>query len=255
MRQPRPSAAVEPSQEPDTLESPTVLEFTARPAQIVRVLLAGAALLVIAHIAFSLNQFVAGFDFFASEALFVLFDLSGEVTIPTWYSASLLLGCSLTVAAIAVVKRQRSDRYQYHWAGLSLIFLGLSIDDAADIHGMVSYRLSTALETGGIMSYPWVIPAFIFVCVVGAVYVRFLLHLPPLVRWRFIVTGGLFIGAALGLEMLGALWDSRYGEDSGVLHALITVEETIEMVASILFLGAALAYLRSLGPRLEIRLR
>jgi hypothetical protein len=221
---------------------------------VTRVLYGVAVLLVIAHTAFSINRYMLHWRFFGADNLYVLFDLWDEVSVPSWYSASLLLMCSAVLAMIAVAKWQRRDRFRVHWLALALIFLALSADDAADVHGHASYKLDEMLETGGFLAYAWVIPAAIMVVVVGLFFVRFVLHLPPPTRARYVIAGGLFLAGALGMEMIQARYDTMHGVENMPYRIMVAAEEGLEMVGTILFLSASLRYLSGLGDGIRLRI-
>ena len=208
-------------------------------------------LLVVAHLTFSVNHEYIGWMFPGATFLYVLFDMHGEVTIPTWFSSSVLLLCALAVSGVALLTWRALDRYRYHWAGLGLIFLGLSVEESADIHGAVSHKMQNVYETGGIMTYPWVLPAAMLALVVGVLYIRFLRDLNPYTRRLFIIAGCIYLGGALGMELVEAAYESRFGADF-VYLLMVTVEETVEIAGAILFLTASLLYLGTIAPRFRV---
>ena len=68
-----------------------------------------------------------------------------------------------------------------------------------------------------------------------------MLHLPPRTRGLLLAVGALYVGGALGMEVLGALAGPR-----GLAYLLAsTLEEALEMVALALLLYAYLAYVRA----------
>ncbi|MDQ2913437.1 MAG: hypothetical protein M3T56_09295 [Chloroflexota bacterium] len=113
-----------------------------------------------------------------------------EANVPTWNSSSVLLVCSGLLALIAYSTRHAQGRFARHWAVLAVIFLALSIDEEAALHeGAI--RLRDTFRLGGFFYYAWVIPGLIFVAVVGAAFLRFVLSLPPRTRALVIGSGGL----------------------------------------------------------------
>jgi hypothetical protein len=194
---------------------------------IIRVLSALIVFFVVAHMAFSINRYMVRASFFASDNLYVVFDLWAESSIPSWYSVSLLLACAALLRVIAIAKRRAADRYARHWLGLALIFLALSIDDAADLHGHTSYKLQEMFETGGFLAYAWVIPAGIACAVVGLAYLRFLSDLPPAIRWRFVIGGVLFLTGALVIEMIEGHYDTQHGVENMPYRIMIAIEESL----------------------------
>lgn len=234
-------------------ERSATLHITLSRSLILKILSALIVLFVVAHMAFSINRYVVKASFFAADNLYVVFDLWAEASIPTWYSIALLLVCSALLALVAVAKRREGDRYARHWLGLTLIFLTLSIDDAADLHGQTSYTLQAMFETGGFLAYAWVIPAAVACVVVGIAYLRFLVDLPAAIRWRFVLAGTLFVSGALGMEMVQASYDTRNGVENMPYRIMVAIEESLEMAGIVLFIGALLSYLSDTVGRVEIR--
>lgn len=229
------------------------IRFTISPTFIAKGLFAITFLLVIAHLVFSINHHHLGYNVFGATQLYVMFDLMGEVTIPTWYSSSLMLLASILLASIAAVKRRRGDRFQRHWWGLALLMLGMSMDEAADLHGAVSYKLQSTLNTSGFLAYPWVIVGAVLTVVVGLIYLRFLFQIDPAIRRLFLVSGSVFIGGALVMEMIEAAYDSAYGNGTKVPYILmVAIEEGMEMGAIIILITGLLIYLGSLSQGLHI---
>jgi hypothetical protein len=205
--------------------------------------------------AFSINRYMVHASFFGADNLYVVFDLWDEVSIPSWYSASLLLVCAALLGVIAVTKRQAGDRYRRHWTGLALIFLALSIDDASDLHGHTSYQLQATFETGGFLAYAWVIPAAVACVVVGLAYLRFLSDLPAPIRWRFLIGGALFITGALVMEMIEGRYDTQHGVENMPYRIMVAIEESLEMAGVVIFISALLSYLSSIAGTVEFRVR
>jgi hypothetical protein len=222
---------------------------------IVLVLSALIVVFLVAHMAFSINRYMTHVTFFGSDNLYVVFDMWDEVSIPSWYGTTLLLIAAGLLAVIAVVKRQAGDRYRHHWLGLALIFLALSIDDAADLHGHTSYRLQATFETGGFFAYAWVIPAAVACVVVGLTYLRFLADLPPQIRWRFLVGGALFLTGALVMEMIEGRYDTQHGVENMPYRIMVAIEESLEMAGIVLFISALLTYLSQIAQQVVFRVR
>lgn len=184
------------------------------------------------------------------------FNVTGEVTVPTWYTVGLLLLTSVALWIASRAERGRSDRRSARgWAGLSLLFLYLSVDDAAEIHELFA-TLFRRLGIGGegYLAYPWVIAGIPFVLVLAVVFFRFVRTLPPRTRWILIGGAALFFGGAIGVEMIGANLAWSGGPVEGMLphdgrqnpfswQVVATVEELLEMLGVVVFLYGVLDYL------------
>lgn len=238
--------------EVDSIDASRAATFSIAPVTVARLLFAVLASLVVAHLVFSINQEYLGLDFFGSTILWVLFDLQGEVTVPTWFSASLLLACAGLFAVVAAVKRRVEDQFRWHWFGLAVIFLGLSIDEAADFHGAVSYKLQFTFDTSGVLAYPWILPAAILSLVVGLIYLRFLLQLPNSLRNRVMLAGALFLMGALALEAVEAAYDSAVGGDGLVYILMVAAEESLENAGVIILITSLLSYLGTIASELRL---
>jgi hypothetical protein len=85
------------------------------------------------------------------------------------------------------------------------------------------------------------------------IYFKFLLHLPPQTRRIFLLAAGLYVGGALGVELIHGHYLDLYGKD--LVYALIAaVEELLEMLGIITFLYGLLSYLRSQRQTLAVEL-
>src|SRR4051812_32798843 len=127
------------------------------------------------------------------------FDFTAEMSIPNWYSSCALLSAAILLAVIARFKYAERDRWFYHWAALSLIFVGLSIDEEARFHEMVNTATSWVVHGHGLLFYPWVIPALAFCGIVGLSYLPFLLHIERRTAILFLVAGAVYVGGAVGM--------------------------------------------------------
>ncbi len=177
------------------------------------------------------------------------FNLNGEANVPTWYQSSTLFLSAILLGLIASAKRVAGARYLWHWRILSLIFLYLSLDEAACIHEQAN-KLGPALHAAGPFYFVWVIPAAILVSIFVLAYLKFLAHLPRRERWLFVIAGATYVGGALGMEMVGGAYMSHYGElmegARAMTYALIvTTEEFLEMAGILVFIYVLLASLRA----------
>lgn len=85
------------------------------------------------------------------------FNLDLENNIPSHFSSGLLLLASMLLALIAFFKKKGNDIFARHWAVLSIVFLYLSLDEAASIHELVNRPMRTMYGLGGAFYFGWVI--------------------------------------------------------------------------------------------------
>lgn len=169
--------------------------------------------------------------------------VDGEANIPAWYSASLLLLCSLLLAAIAVAQKSRRGGHVVHWLVLSLIFVFLSLDETAQLHELAIAPLRDMFGAKGVLYYGWIIPAGLCVVLFVVAYLGFLAKLPARTRRLLLVAGATFVGGAIGVEAVSGMHASLYGEQDLTYHLIVTLEELLEMAGIVVFIYALLDYM------------
>jgi hypothetical protein len=220
------------------VEAPVIVS----PKSIARYLTLIALLLGIVSFCGQFAKHVLGF-----ESLFGLglFNVESEGNIPTWFSSALLLTCAQLLAVIAYAKRLAGARYRFHWFGLALSFLYLSIDELARLHE----RLNGVVEAGlgitpqGFLLSPWVVAGGIVVVIFGLAYIGFLRSLSVKIRCLFLLSVSLYVGGALVLEAISMkLWD-QFGQNTVPYKLMTTAEEMCEMLGAIVFIYTLLTYI------------
>lgn len=169
--------------------------------------------------------------------------VDGEGNIPAWYSASLLLLCSLLLAAIAIGHRQHGGSRVFYWLILSLIFAFLSLDETAQLHELSIRPLRERLQVTGLLYYPWIIPAAVLVALLAGAYWRFLMNLPARTRRLFVIAGSVFLAGAIGTEAISGMHASFHSEDTLTYHLIVTLEEMLEMAGVVVFIYALMDYI------------
>ncbi len=167
--------------------------------------------------------------------------LGYEGNLPTWYSSTLLLLCSLQLALIATAKTERKAPFARHWWGLAAMFLYISMDETAQVHENAGHWF----DFNGPLYYGWVIPASAVVLVVGVCYLKFLWHLPRRTRTQFILSGVIYVGGALGLDFVLGYWVDQAGTKNFTYGLIDLVQEAMEILGASLFLCSLTEYLRS----------
>ncbi|HWQ33501.1 MAG TPA: hypothetical protein VNQ79_11655 [Blastocatellia bacterium] len=212
-------------------------------------------LLTLAGIGAEWAKYSLGEDYLHAHHVYGIvekFELDGENNLPNWYQSSSILFCAVLLAVIATLRRLSGARYVRHWGGLALIFLLLSLDEAASLHEMLVEPLRAALHTSGSLRYAWVIPGLLFAAGVGLAYLKFLAHLPLRTRVQMIVAGMVFVSGAVGLEMLGGKLRDLYGLQSVQYLGETIAEEFLEMSGILLFIHALTSHLGALVEEVQI---
>ena len=170
-------------------------------------------------------------------------DLGHEPSLPNWYSSLALLGSALLLGVISHLQRIREAKFARHWLALTILFLLMALDEAIVIHEMADDNLHRWLDTGGMFYFAWVIPGSILAGTVSLFFLNFLRNLDKQTRNGLLLAGGIFLGGALGVEMIeGAIVDSA-GLASIHLSFVQAVEEFMEMLGIAILIYTLLNYL------------
>lgn len=171
------------------------------------------------------------------------FSLDEERNIPTAYSVLALLFSSILLGAIAHVKKTDSDRYTNYWKILSIIFFYLSLDEALQLHERLIVPTRSLLNVTGVLHFTWIVPMGFLVAIFVLSYIKFLLHLPRATRILFVTAGCLYVGGAIGLEMVEGVQASSVGIKNFPYAIAVTIEEFLEMVAIVIFIHGLTSYI------------
>lgn len=219
------------------------------------------------------------------------FDFSEEGNYANWYESVTLLLCAVLLATIASVTKKMGGRYRRHWIGLAVVFLFVSIDEAAQIHETTvsilvaqvrhyfrEKKIATAegSPTGANQSAAaanprhesshskgedspnaktsW-IPIYLGVmAVLTLVYLRFFFALAPRIRFYFALAAVLYLGGAVGVERLVyAPLSARYGDAAFICQLVTNISELMEMLGVAVFVYPLLTYLGQLTEEFAVR--
>lgn len=217
-------------------------QISLKPSTIARILGAVACLLVLASIGGQFSKFVLGHD--TLKWLVRLFYVDMEKNIPTFFSVLLLIFSSLLLAIITLINRKKRTVHVLKWAILSSGFMYLAYDEAFQVHEKLikPIRILLGGDNLGVFYFAWVIPGIALVLVLALFFLRFMLHLPTKTRLSFLVAVILFIGGAIGVELIGGRYAELNGTQNLMYSMIATIEESLEMGGLIVFIWALLRY-------------
>jgi len=217
-----------------------------QPRRVAQVMLGTLIVLLLAHVLALYVETVVGHDRFTGSGMFVRkFDMNRENSIPTWYGASALLTCG---AMAALISRLRSrQEHRRHWAGLAVLLVFLSLDEASWLHEEFSAPVTqvTGVSPGPSegVQWAWVLPYVSLAAVFAIAYIPFLRRLPGHTRTLLLLAGVLYVGGAAGLELLSPeLWTA--GGTGVAFLAVATLEEVFEILGITVLTYALTTYLR-----------
>lgn len=214
------------------------------PRTIGKVLIAVTCTFLLAYMATQLTGYST--DHSRLFGLTHLFNLDEENNISTWFCSLLLSTCALLLALIGVQKKREAAPYSIHWLSLAVIFLILSVDETASMHDLTSPLLRQTLDIseGSYFWEAWVVLGGCFVLIIGVSSIRLLTILPHRTKWLFMLAGSVYVGGAMGMEMVRA---TTYPYDPTTLRYILggLAEEGMEMMGVAIFVYALFSYLAS----------
>lgn len=229
-------------------------QITLEPASVARALAVVAALLILASCVALLVTYRMG-QSPHDVRIAQLFYLDGERNIPTAFSTFLLLAAALLLAFITTLERSRPGSMVLHWSVLSGGFAFMAIDEAWSFHEKLTAPMRAMLGNDhlGIYYYAWVVPAIALLLALGLFFLRFLLRLPPRTRLSFLLAGAIYVGGAVGIELIEGRFDELHGDRNLISGITGSIQETLEMTGVIVFIWALLVYLRDSYHLVRIR--
>jgi len=184
------------------------------------------------------------------EAIHFL-NMDGEQSLPALFSTALLWTVGLLAGGIACADGlSRLKRIQ--WGVLGGIFIFLGIDESTSLHERLIHPIREGLNLSGIFYFAWVVPFAILLLVFLVAYTPFLLQLPKDTRWRIVLAGVLYVGGALGCELIDGAWASVHGGENAVYAVLVTIEESLELLGCIVMIRALLLHISAYHPELRL---
>ena len=176
-----------------------------------------------------------------------LFDVGKEASVTTAFATLNLFVSSILLYAIYCLSKFRCDKVAVYWLILCVIFVMLSVDETASIHErMGPLNRFIGLEFSQLTYNKWVVSGAIFTGVVFLFFIPFLLSLPRKTALLILLSGGIFVSGALGLEFLGALMlNSGFvaGRHEFIYEVRRLFEEGFELYGIALFNCTLFAYL------------
>ena len=115
--------------------------------------------------------------------------------------------------------------------------------------------LSVTGELPAVFRYAWVLPYGAAVIVGSLLGLRFFLRLPRPTQRRFLLAAALYLGGAIGFEMIGGAYvagQTAFQRTSAYI-LIFTVEELLEMAGLIMFLNALMRHLEEVYPDHALR--
>lgn len=204
-----------------------------------------AGLLIVLSSAFVAADYLTGQRSVMLRKAMKLFYVDLELNAPAFFSMFLLLLAACLLAAIAYSKRGSERSESAPWIVLCAGFIFMAFDEIIAAHERLIEPIRALIGEGnlGVLYFAWIVPAFFILLGLSMYFYRFLLGLPVAIRWEFLAAACLFIGGAVGMEMLEGQHVELYGKQNPAYMFLTTIEEALEMAGVIVFIRGLLTHI------------
>jgi hypothetical protein len=213
-----------------------------RSPHVVPAILAGIAFLLVV-VGRLVERYAAGSPIL--EVLIPAVDLNGEANIPAWYSTLLWIIAAHYSFQLGILD---SAGRKKQFILLSVLFLFLSLDEAASLHEKTEkiFIILNGSELSGLLSFEWVLFGIAFLIVSGLVFLPLLLSLGWLELTIISIAALTFLTGALGLEMVqAAALDGTLSVPGWISRRLSLAEEFLEMLGVVILIDGLLVLLQS----------
>jgi hypothetical protein len=248
-------STTQPSASPSAAQLLTNIRFHIAPKKLLTyLLLMSITLVTISYIGdILIYRYELQEGGFAGTVLSLLqrLNVDQEISIPTWYSVCLLFSAFFLLYSIAT--HPQLLRHRRLWSALTVIFLCLSIIEGIALNDGIGavLRFVVDVDTDSAFRYRWVIVAIPAVLIIGALYVPFIRALPSRIRLLVILGAALYVGGAIGAEMINAYMLGR--ADILAVRLVVHIEELCEMIGMSVFIYTLLNYLLLLNQPADLQ--
>lgn len=181
-----------------------------------------------------------------------LIDLDYEGNIPTLYSALLFIFNAILLFFLTKVWRSQGINGARYWMGLAFIFLFLGVDEGTRLHEEIGDLVEPFVNAQGALYFPWVIPYVTALAIITLFYFKFYLGLSRSLQIELFIAAILFLGGAVGVEMISAQQADLHGTSSLSYSILYTIEESLELAGLLFFCHTLLKQISTTKQQIQL---
>ena len=184
-----------------------------------------------------------------------LFNVDGERNIPTFFTVMLAFSAVLLLTVIGFANKARGNKDSRYWFALAAGFAFLGYDEAFQVHEQMILPMRRLMGNTnlGVFHFGWVVPGIAGVCLLALFFLKFLLRLPATTRNWMLFSGCLYLGGAVGMEMLDGKYVAAHGENL-MYSVLVTIEEGLEMSGLATFIHTLLGHISHASAKVEFNI-
>ena len=207
------------------------VEFPVTPEQVLLVLLAVAAGFFAVSLVLGLRRQPTGFE---ESTLLRYLSLDRDHSLPTWFSASVLLGA----AVLALAASTGAGWRRRLWWVLSAFLLVMSADEVVQAHQQLGDRIHDAYDTHGLLYFAFGLPGAVIVVAAVVAFAPLVRRLEPTTRRVFVAGAAVYVLGALLIEAVNGAVSDSIGQSNNWYVLGTNVEELCEMVGACLVVYA-----------------
>lgn len=179
------------------------------------------------------------------QSLYLL-TMTGEMTIPAWFSTCLLWTAAMGLAAIAWRHWSLRLAGAVGWTFLAAVFMYLSIDENVALHEVHFKTIGRSIFTQAQEhTRTWLTAGLSLAALVAAMSVPLLRRIPVPTACTMVLAGAVFLTGAAGFEWIGGVLENQ-GAALRWYNLMVCLEESFEMLGVVIFLHAVTSYLAAL---------
>ncbi|MCJ7811983.1 hypothetical protein MUP95_01515 [bacterium] len=178
-----------------------------------------------------------------------IFYLDNEYNIPSYFSTFILGLAAFLLGIIALSEKKGDGHFQKYWIFLAIIFLFFSIDEALSFHEKLSVPLRNLFDWDELVGwkkfflFTWVVPGLVFSLMLILSYINFFQYLPKKLKFSIFLAALLCFSGVIGMESVSSYYITQHGTLNFTYNLIVTIEETLEMSGTILFIHALFNYI------------
>ena len=169
-------------------------------------------------------------------------DVDVEQSAFTWLSILALFSAAAVVLSNADRALIARRRFVWQWYFLAAVFLFLSFDEFGGIHERLSSAIAARFHPTGYFHFAWALPAGLVALVGFIFFLPFILSFPRRLATLMVVSAAIYLGGAVGLEMIGGKIEESRGVDNVPYRVETNLEEGMELLGILIFIYAMLRY-------------
>lgn len=162
------------------------------------------------------------------------FNLDKENNIPTIFISLLLAGAAFLFWIVGKDAQNRLEPYHRRYGVITGVLVFMALDEMSSLHELLINPLQATGLFSGAFHFSWVVVYIPLLLLFGLWMLRFYLSLSRDMKLGLFLAAVVYVGGALGIEMVGGMIASSRGEANLLYGLTTTLEESFELFGLLL---------------------